>query len=126
MQVSKKRINKNLEKRLYSLFYQVVADIHHPKEAEEFLKNLLSPIELEVMVKRLAIAYYLDKDRSYQEIKTNLAVSSATVSNIAEQIKRKKGFQIALKKIRADEWADKWGKKISKMMRRTNREKFNI
>lgn len=114
MQVSKKKINKNLENQFFKLLYQVIADIHHPKEAEIVLKDILQNTELKVTAKRLAIAYWLDKGRSYEDIKTNLAVSSATVSGIAEKMKKKSGIEIALQKIRADEWADRWVKKINK------------
>lgn len=114
MQISKKKINKNLENHFSKLLYQVIADIRHPKEAEIFLKDILKDTELKITTRRLAIAYWLDKGRSYKDIKTNLAVSSATISKIAEQMKKKMGLEIALKKIRADEWAARWAKKINK------------
>lgn len=113
MQVSKRQISKNLEHQFYKLLYQVVADIHQPQEAETFLKSLLKQTELKMVARRLAIAYWLDKGHSYEDIKNNLSVSSATVSIIANQIKQKKGFETALAKIRADEWADRWAKKIN-------------
>lgn len=115
-QISKKKINKNLERQIYNLLYQVIADIHNPKEVEEFLKDFLTETELEVIVKRLAVAYYLNQSRSYDNIKTNLAVSSTTIATINDQMK-KKGFQLALKKIQAEEWASRWAEKIGKMMK---------
>jgi len=118
MQLSKKRVKKNLQSQFYKFLYQAIADIHHPQEAELFLNDLLKEAEIKMAAKRLAIAYWLDKNRSYQEIKKNLAVSSATISTIATQIKKKKGFEIALKKIRADEWAGRWAKKITKTFKR--------
>lgn len=118
MRISKKHFNQNLRKQIYHLLYQVVADIHNPKEAEEFLKDFLSKTELEAISKRLAIIYYLNKGRSYQNIKSNLAVSSATIGTMAEQMKKKPGLQIALKKIKADEWADKWAEKIGRLIKK--------
>lgn len=114
MQVSKKQVNPNLKKQVYQLLYQVLADIRSKKEAEIFLNEVLTETELEMLAKRLGVAYYLDKGRSYSNIKTNLRLSSATISGVAEQMKKGKGFKIALEKIRAEEWADKWAKKISK------------
>lgn len=114
MQVSKKQINPNLKNQLYRLVYQVVADIRSEKEAKIFLKEILTENELEILVKRLGTAYYLDKGRSYSNIKTNLHLSSATISTVAEQMRKGKGFEIVLKKIRADEWASRWAKKINK------------
>ncbi|MGB9706603.1 MAG: Trp family transcriptional regulator [Microgenomates group bacterium] len=115
-QVSKKKINKNLEKKIYNLLYQVIADISNPKEAEEFLKDFLTEIELEIIAKRLGVAYYLNQNRDYDVIKNDLAVSTTTIATIKNQIK-KKGFQLALKKIQADEWATRWAQKISKIVK---------
>lgn len=117
MQVSKKQVNPNLKKQIYQLLYQVLADIRSKKEAEIFLNEVLTETELEMLAKRLGVAYYLDKGRSYSNIKTNLRLSSATISAVAEQMRKGRGFEIALSKIRAEEWADKWAKKISKRLK---------
>ena len=79
------------------------------------LKDFLTKTEQEVLTKRLAIAYWLSKDRSYQNIKNNLAVSSTTIASVQKMMK-KKGFQVGLKKIAADEWADKWAQRIGGMI----------
>ena len=113
MQVSKKKINRQLQSQLTGLFYQVVADIGSDEEAKLFLDDFLTKTEMAVMVKRLAIAYYLKKGKSYQEIKNHLSVSSATISTVAD-LSKKHGFAVAFKKIANDEWADKWTQKIIK------------
>lgn len=113
MQVSKKAINPNLKNQLYQLLYQVLADIRSKKEAKAFLHEVLTETELEMLVKRIGAAYYLDKGRSYANIKTNLKLSSATISAVAEQLRKGKGFNLALQKIKAEEWAENWSKKIS-------------
>jgi len=113
MQTSRTKLSRNLKRELEERLYRVVADIKSPEEAEVFLKDFLSKTELEIVCKRLAVAYYLDKKRSYQNIKDHLAVSSATVSVVASFLKSKKGYEVALQKIRADEWAEKWAQKIS-------------
>lgn len=117
MRTSKKKINRNLAKQISQLFYNIVADIHNPQEAESFLSDFLTKIEMEALTKRLAIAYWLSKGRHYDNIKTNLAVSSTTVASMAQKIKKNKGLQLALKKISADEWADQWSKKIGRFVK---------
>jgi len=117
MQVSKRQINPNLKNQIYQLLFQVLADIRSKKEVETFLKEALTKTELEIFVKRLGAAYYLDKGRSYSNIKANLKLSSATISSVAEQMKKGRGFEIALSKIRAEEWASKWAEKISKRLK---------
>jgi|YNPNPStandDraft_1061719.scaffolds.fasta_scaffold01026_11 uncharacterized protein YerC len=116
VQLSKKKINKKLEQQIYKLLYQVIADINNPQEAEEFLKDFLSKTELEVLAKRLGVAYYLKQNQDYDLIRKNLAISTTTVATIKNQM-NKKGFQLALKKIETDQWATKWAQKISKIMK---------
>jgi len=118
MRLSKKRFNPNLKKQIHQLLFQALADFHTPQEIEKFLKDFLTKTEMDILAKRLAVAYYLNKGRSYQNIKTNLAVSSATISSIAEKVKKGNGWETALKKIKADEWAGEWAKKIGKMVKR--------
>lgn len=117
MRVSKVRINPHLQKELFKTLHQTIADLKNPQEAEEFVKSFLSKAEHATLAKRLAIAYWLDKDRGYDNIKTNLKVSSATISGIQNSLK-KPGIQIALKKIKAEEWATVWAEKIQKFVKR--------
>jgi len=117
MQVSKKRLKPKIKQKINNLLYQTIADIKTPSEAAAFLQEALSEVELEMLAKRLAIAYYLHQGKGYKEIKDILSISSTTIATIAEQIKKGKGFKIALKKIEAEEWAEKWVKKINQMMK---------
>lgn len=116
MQVSKKKINRNLKRQIYSLLFQVIADVKNNQQMEELLKDLLSKTEIDVISRRLAIAYYLSRGRSYENIKTSLAVSSTTIASVSEQMK-KKGFQLALKHIEAEEWAKNLTEKIGKIVK---------
>jgi uncharacterized protein YerC len=116
MQVSKQKLSKVLEKQVSQSLYQTIADIRNPQEARVFLKDLLSETELSVIAKRLSAAHLLTKGKNYREIKESLKISSATISNIVEQMEKGEGFRVALQKIKADEWAEKWAEKIKKML----------
>ncbi len=118
MQVSKKKINPKIEKQIFNLFFQVVNDLKSPQEVRDFLETILTKTELEAVVKRLAVAHYLEKGRTYENIKKSLAVSSATIAAIQEQMAKGRGFNLASEKIQAEEWADKWAKKISQLVKR--------
>lgn len=111
MRVSKRRVNKALEKELFQTFYQVIVDIKNPKEAEEFFADLLGKEQLVTVVKRLAVAYWLVKGRTVTNIRENLAVSSATIETIKRQT-NSPGIKLAIKKMEAEEWANKWSQKI--------------
>ena len=82
MQVSKQKINTLLERQLYQMLFQLIADLKTPQEAEVVLRGTLSDTELITLTKRLAVAYWLTKGRSYSNIKDNLKVSSASISDI--------------------------------------------
>jgi uncharacterized protein YerC len=115
VQISKQKVNKNLDKQLAGAWYQMVADIKTPKEAEKIFDCILSETELTTVIKRLAVGYWLTKKRSYEIIKGNLKVSSATIATIQRDLK-KPGWQAAMKKVLAEEWATKWEEKIKKML----------
>lgn len=115
MQVSKQKLNATLEGQVYAIFYQLIADVKSTREAELLFKDLLTRTELSVLTKRVAIALFLDKGRSYENIKNTLKVSSATIASVQETIGNP-GMQLALNKIKSEEWADQWAGKISKMV----------
>jgi len=96
--------------------FQTLADIKKPQEAKLFLKQLLSETELSVLTKRFGIAYLLNKGKNYREIKDSLKISSATISSIADELKKGEGLKVGLKKVEANEWAERWAKKIKKML----------
>jgi len=117
MRISQEKINKNLQKEILGIFFQLIADLKTPQESKVFLDDLLSPIEVEAIAKRIAIAHYLVRGRSYQNIKDNLKVSSATIAAV-DKMRSSKGLQLALKKIEAERWASEWAGKIERLFKR--------
>lgn len=114
MRTSNIKINSSLKKQITQTFAQLLTDLTRPDEAKKFLNDFFNKDELEIYAKRLAIAYWLKKGRSYANIKTNLKVSSTTIASVQEMLK-KPGLVLALKKIEAEEWANKWVGKIKKL-----------
>lgn len=112
MQISAQKLNANIEKQVFAILYQVLADARQSEEVEELLKDLLTNGERVALSKRLAIAVYLEKGRSYENIKNTFKVSSATIASVQEMMGNP-GIQLALKKVKAEEWADGWAKKLS-------------
>lgn len=86
-------------------------------EMHRFLSDFFNDSELETFAKRLSIAYYLKKGRSYENIKTNIKVSSATIATI-EKLSKKPGFASGVKKMEAEEWANVWAEKIKRLAKR--------
>lgn len=115
MRVSEKKVSQILKKQIALLFAQTLADLKTPGDAEEFLKDFLTPSEADTFAKRLAVAYWLKKGRSYGNIKENLKVSSATIATVQGML-AKSGMDKALKNIEAEEWASQWSDKIKKFV----------
>ena len=119
MQVSKTKLNPQVKKQIYEIFYQTVADFKRPEDVKIFIRDFFTKTEQSVMTKRLATAMYLEKGRSYQQIKTALKVSSATIANVDKMMnKNSEGFILALQRIEAEEWAFKLARKISDFLKK--------
>lgn len=117
VQISKQKVNSTLEKQLYQTLFQMFADLKTVEDSEIVMRDFFSDTELVTLAKRLAVAYWLTKKRSYENIKSNLKVSSATVADVQANL-HKRGWKLALKKIMAEEWASKMEDKIKTLFRR--------
>lgn len=119
MQVSNRKLNTTLEKQVFSVFYQSLADLRTPEEVESVLTDLLTETERTAIAKRLAIATFLEKGRSYENIRETLKVSSATIAAVADQL-GSPGYQLALTKIKAEQWAEEWAGKIAGLFKKVS------
>ena len=117
MQVSTQKLNKALENQIRQMLVSVLCEIDSPKIMEEVLADLLTETERVAMMKRLGISIYLDKSRSYEDIKNNLKVSSATIATVAENMGNP-GIGEIIRRIKAEEWATDWTDKISQSLRK--------
>ena len=108
-------MNKNIQSQVMKIFYQVLADAKTETDMELILKSLLTEKESLTIAKRLAIAVFLDKGQSYEHIHDTLQASSATIASVAESM-NKKGMQMALNRVKAEEWADVWSIRISRAL----------
>jgi len=116
MRTSKNKMNATLEKAIRKTFAQALTDFKDPAEMEKFLESFFIGAELITYAKRLSIAYWLSKGRSYENIKTNLKASSATIAQV-RVLTNKDGVKLALKKMEAEEWANEWAEKIKKFIK---------
>lgn len=98
--------------QIYKILAQIIVDISSTDEAQALISDLLSETEREGIAKRLAVALMLSNGRSYNEIKRELGVSSATIARIQESLD-KPGIKIAISKVRTDEWAGKLANKFA-------------
>lgn len=115
MRRSEAKLNPSLKKEVVNSLTQVLAGLKKTEDVKQFLNDFMSETELELFSKRLAVAYWLKKGRSYNNIKNNLKVSSATIAAV-QQLVEKKGIKMAIKELEADEWAASWEQKIKKLV----------
>lgn len=117
MRISENKLNSSFKNQITKTFAQTLVDFKNMDEMHKFLTDFFNDSELETFAKRLSIAYWLKKGRSYENIKTNIKVSSATIATI-EKLSKKPGFVSAIKKMEAEEWANIWVEKIRKFAKR--------
>lgn len=107
-------LNPSLKRQLLRTFVQMIDDLKDKKEIEKFLTDFFDEDELERYVKRISIAYWLKKGRDKENIKRNLLATPKEIAE-AENLLKKDGVKLAIKKIEADEWANVWAEKIKKL-----------
>src|SRR3989344_3393803 len=98
--LSKRFLNKELEKHIFELFIKTIIDLKSPGETQVFIEDLLSPTERIMITKRLAIAVLLTKGYTYDDIDETLKVSRATIMNVSLWLKNgKNGYRKVVNKI---------------------------
>lgn len=107
-QVSKRRLDPQIESRMFVLFWQSLSRFTSSEQAADFFSDLLSQTEKTMLVKRYFIAILLSKNKSYLEICELIKVSPSTVNTVAAWLKNLKP---ATKKIINQHLRDEsWGK----------------
>ena len=117
MQLSKQEIDTETKIQINQLLYQLLADLRNSQEANKLLSAILTATEITTIAKRITIAKLLTQGQSYEQIRDRLKVSSATIATVQSKLSTSNGYSLVLQKIQADQWATKWAKKISSMLR---------
>lgn len=96
------QITKLSKKEVDKILYQLclaLSEIKDPNEAAEFLRDLLSYKESEMIAKRLKIAELLIKDYTYKNIEEVLKVSATTIARVHEWLQISgEGYQKAIER----------------------------
>lgn len=99
-QVSKKPLSKDIEDKMFKIFWESIAKLTDPSDVERFFDDLLSDVEKTMLSKRLAIAFLLAKNYGYQSIKETLKVSNATISSVNLWLREGgKGYNLVIDKL---------------------------
>lgn len=109
-------MNPTLQKTIARTFIQLLIDLKTEKQITTFLTDFFSGEEFETYTKRLAIAYWLKKGRSKENIRINLKVALAEIREVERQLPSP-GMKLALKYLEAEEWANVWAGRIKKVVK---------
>lgn len=112
-QISKYPISKAVADRIFEIFVKTLVGLRDKKETEQFLDDLLSPTERIMLVKRLAIAFLLEKGYDHRSISNIIRVSLPTVVSVNRaRIHGSRGYNRVVNKILKEENLDHIIKKV--------------
>lgn len=102
-QVSKRKINEDIQSKMFEMFLASFAKCETDEELMSYLSDILTETEAIVMAKRLAIALMLTKGYGYTQICELLKVSPPTISKVKTWLDlRGDGFRVVLEKVLKD------------------------
>ncbi len=105
---------QGLQKQISKTFFQTLEDLKSKENLALFFADFLTEKEHELLIKRLAIAYWLHKKRDYENIKNNLNVTLKEIEEVEKKLDSN-GYKLALKYMEAEEWSNKWSEKFKKL-----------
>jgi uncharacterized protein YerC len=76
------KLNKKQQEELFIRFAKSLALLHGPMEIAQFLKDLLSEVEVLMFARRLQIAELLIAGETYLEISRHMKVSKGTIARV--------------------------------------------
>lgn len=89
-QISKRQLDQEVEKRMFSLFWRSLTHLGSPSETAEFFSDLLTSTEEMMLAKRYTTAILLTKGYHPSYIRSVLHVSFTTVATVASWLKNLK------------------------------------
>ena len=80
-QISKKRISKDVSEKIWNLFLDTFSDLQNTQEVSDFLGDFLTPTEVVMVVKRIAVVIMLARGYQAESIKDILKVSNSVIAS---------------------------------------------
>lgn len=122
--VSKRKIDPEIEERIFEIFWDYLATLRKSEDIQEFLVSLLSFTEQVMIAKRLAIAVLLNRGYNYEEIDETLKVSPSTVGTVHKQmLVGAPGYKKAIERISKKEKLEGFWNNLEELMIKLSRPK---
>lgn len=117
-QVSRRRVPKEIENKIFETLLEAVSKVKSSKEVNSFLSDLLSPVEKIMIAKRLAIAALLSKGYDYETIKDLIKVSQSTIAKVSITMSINNGYNVVINKISRSENTREFWQEIERLLHR--------
>ncbi|OGG11387.1 hypothetical protein A2Z00_00430 [Candidatus Gottesmanbacteria bacterium RBG_13_45_10] len=103
-QVSRRKLSRAIQNRIYTIFTKIITDVRTQSEVEALLEDFLTPTERVMLPKRLCIAFLLLKGYSHRTIASYLNVSFTTINRVSTALQVSgKGYQVMLTRMQHHE-----------------------
>lgn len=102
-QVSKRKVHHDIEEKMYETLWEAISQLKSRDDIQNFLNDLFSPVERQMITKRIAIAALLIKGYGYEAIQDLLKVSDTTVAKVSLILKGSDGYKTVINKIARSE-----------------------
>lgn len=116
--VSKRFLDESLENYIFEIFLKTITNLKTQDEVDIFLKDLLSPTEKIMLIKRLAIAILLYKGYTYNQIDNTLKVSRNTIMNVSNFLRHSQsgGYRKIVERVLVDQKKEELFDKIEELL----------
>lgn len=100
------KLNKQEQEQLLISFCRALAALKTPEEAAQFLKDLLSRQEAEMLAKRIEIARLLIEGKTYEHITSMLKVSHGTIARVNQWLATSgEGYRLIAERVKPEKTA---------------------
>jgi TrpR-related protein YerC/YecD len=81
-------------------FYDMMSCVKNREECRIFLRDLLTPDEMAMLIRRMNVAIFLLKGFTFEEIKDHLKVSADKISSVHRSLERHgEGYALVMKRL---------------------------
>ena len=89
-QLSKRKLDKNIEQQMFTQFWNSLSGLENPQSASDFFSDLLTNTEKYMLAKRLTCAVLLIRGHSASEINKSIHITYSTIGSVASWVKNAK------------------------------------
>jgi len=111
-QVSRRKVAKDVEEKLVTLFQNALKDASDDKAIVSFFESLLTTTEKKMFAKRIAVAFMLIKGLDYLVIGETLKVSKQTIWTIKKDVEGNRKYCYQIQKMLKKENLNVFWKKL--------------